>query len=80
MASMRKLRRRLHRWERYDRRYVGNGDDAQLRVKVPPGFKRAGNAVEREDERRFWADTPEVWLGGPAGEAALIADVLGGAS
>lgn len=30
-----------------------------------------------EQERRFWAETPEIWLGGPEGEQALIADVFG---
>jgi len=44
---------------------------------MPPGHIRAWNARELERERRFWDETPEVWLGGPAGEAALIADVFG---
>lgn len=71
---MRKLRRRLLRWERYDDRFrLG---DYPAAVKVPPGLTRADKAVEAEDERRFFAETPEVWLGGPSGEAALIADVL----
>lgn len=75
MTSMRKLKRRLLRWERYDNRNVRSLDEAR-RVTVPPGLTRASRAVEAEDDRRFWAETPEVWLGGPVGEAALIADVL----
>lgn len=76
MSSMRKLRRRLLRWQRYDD-HIDRNPYAARRVTVAPGLRRAALAVEREEERRFWAETPEVWLGGPAGEAALIADVLG---
>lgn len=46
------------------------------RNRVPLGLIRAAAAVDDEQERRFWAETAEVWLGGPDGEAALIADVL----
>lgn len=81
MASMRRLNRRLLRWRRYADKTYWNP-----RVATPwwttarsatcsPGHTRAWNAVQREVERRFWDETPEVWLGGPEGEAALIADV-----
>jgi hypothetical protein len=73
MASMRKLNRRLTRWRRYVERYP-----AECWHKLPSGYYRAGMAVKAEEERRFWDETPEIWLGGPEGEAALIADVLGG--
>lgn len=76
MTSMRKLNRRLLRWHRYDARIARPLERAR-RVKVPTGLRRAALAVEAEEERRFWAETPEVWLGGRAGEAAVIADVLG---
>jgi hypothetical protein len=39
------------------------------------GLVQAAAAVDVEEDRRFWADTLKVWLGGPAGEQALIADV-----
>lgn len=80
MSSLRKLRRRLLRWERYAAKTGHKSprdswSDARLWL---PGHCRAFDAFEAEDDRRFWAETPEVWLGGPAGEAALIRDVLGG--
>jgi hypothetical protein len=79
MTSLRKLRRRVLRWRRYDRRYCrGQRGWASIHVKIPPGMERAAKAVEREDFRRFWAEQPETWLGGPAGEAALIAAGLHG--
>jgi hypothetical protein len=40
------------------------------------GHISAWNAREAERERRVWDEMPEIWLGGPEGEAALIADVL----
>lgn len=73
MASLRRLRRRLLRWNRYVRHYPYS-----RWIATPPGHDRAAWAVADEEERRFWAETPEIWLGGPAGEAALLADVLGG--
>ena len=81
MASMRKLRRRLTRWQRYAQRYrpgrwPRNYNVIRCDVRDPRGFLRADIAVRREQERRFWDETPEVWMGGPEGEAALIADVL----
>lgn len=80
MSSMRKLRRRLRCWDRYAARYglpsSVLADAVHIRLSFT-GHRRAYLAVKAEDERRFWAETPEVWLGGPAGEAALIADVLG---
>ena len=69
MTSMRKLNRRLRVWQRYTRRYP-----EQVPAK---GHQRAALAVATEQDRRFWDETPEIWLGGPAGEAALVADVLG---
>ncbi len=78
MASLRKLNRRLLRWERYAAR-TGHlsprarwSDSRRWLV----GHCRAFDAVEAETERRFWAETPEIWLGGPEGERSLIADVL----
>lgn len=79
MASMRKLRRRLLRWDRYAAR-LGRPSPALMRLSWDAplrGHARAYDAVEAETERRFWDEAPEVWLGGPSGEAALIADVLG---
>lgn len=80
MASMRKLRRRLLRWDRYAVRYglptSANADHAYARLAVT-GHRRVYLAVKAEDERRFWDETPEIWLGGPAGEAALIRDTFG---
>ncbi|SNY28957.1 hypothetical protein [Paractinoplanes atraurantiacus] len=76
MASLRKLRRRQLRWVRYDNR-TARHDRAIPPIKVPPGLIRAARRVEAEIDRRFWAETPEIWLGGPEGEAALIDDVLG---
>lgn len=82
MASMRRLNRRLARWQRYARRYrpglwPRNHNVERCDVRDPRGFARAHSAVYAERERRFWDETPELWLGGPAGGAALIADVLG---
>lgn len=80
MTSMRKLNRRLLRWERY----AAKTGHESLRVRGSDprrwlyGHTRAFDAVEIEQERRFWDEAPEVWLGGPAGEAALLADVAGG--
>lgn len=76
MASMRKLRRRLLRWQRYDarvRKLVPALADRGLRT----GHFRALRAVAEEENRRCWAEAPEVWLGGPEGERALIDDVVG---
>lgn len=75
---MRRLNRRLQRWQRYAARY-GYPSPALIELSWDPplsGHKRAYRAVQAEEERRFWAETPEVWLGGPAGEAALIAGLL----
>jgi hypothetical protein len=84
MASMRKLNRRLLAWRRYAHRTYWNPRVTSPRwlrpgsaVLCSPGHTRAWDAVQLEEERRFWDETPEIWLGGPAGEAALIADVLG---
>jgi hypothetical protein len=81
MASMRRLNRRLLRWQRYARRYrpglwPRNYNVVRCDVRDPRGFLRAYNAVQHEQERRFWDETPEIWLGGPAGEAALVAGVV----
>lgn len=98
MASMRKLSRRLLRWQRYAVTTGWTTEWAKLVRSRPPavwsynsepgqrtyarrsrlllGLIQAAAAVEAEQERRAWDETPEVWLGGPAGEAALIADVL----
>lgn len=83
MSSMRKLNRRLRRWQRYVQRYrpgrwPRNYNVVRCDVHDPPGFLRAYFAVQHEQERRFWDETPEIWLGGPEGEQALITDVLGG--
>jgi hypothetical protein len=72
VASLARLRRRLLRWNRYVQRYPYSPW-----IATPPGHDRAASAVADEEERRFWDETPEVWLGGPEGEAALVADVLG---
>lgn len=77
MASLRKLNRRLLRWRRWSRGNAPYTYSLDPRPKIPPGHWRAWKAVTAEVDRRFWAETPEIWLGGPAGEAALIADVLG---
>lgn len=78
MASMRKLNRRLLRWRRYADHVAFNPRIVQPWAWQPPaGYRRAARAVEDEVERRFWDETPEIWLGGPEGEQALIADVLG---
>jgi hypothetical protein len=69
---MRKLNRRLVRWRRYVDRWSGTS----WKYRPPHGYDRALRAVRAEEERRFWDETPEVWLGGPEGEAALIDDVL----
>lgn len=76
MASMRKLRRRLLRWDRYAAKTKHGQPDWWQGEVLVAGHYRARRAVEAEDERRFWAETPEIWLGGPEGERALIADVL----
>lgn len=77
MASLRKLRRRAAVWCRYIGRYRNLTTSASDPwPHYPPGYWRAKGAVDRLVERRFWDETPEVWLGGPDGEAALIADVL----
>jgi hypothetical protein len=81
VTSMRKLNRRLARWRRYAARTYWNprvtqpGPHPRL---VPPsrGHCRALDARDIEQERRFWVETPEIWLGGSDGERALIADVL----
>jgi len=70
VTSMRRLNRRLTRWQRYSARYRDRCDYA-----MPWGQIRAKAAVVDEQERCFWDETPEIWLGGPEGEAALIADV-----
>jgi hypothetical protein len=75
MSSLRRLNRRLRAWDRYERRYRHVAGWDRLRVRVGPGLVRAEWAVHAEEERRFWAETPEIWLGGREGEAALIADV-----
>lgn len=77
MASMRTLRRRLLRWQRYARRYrpglwPRNYNVVRCDVHDTGGFQRAYRAVQVEQERRFWDETPEVWLGGPGGEEALL--------
>ena len=82
MASLRKLNRRLHVWHRYARRTYWNPRITRPAWMGPntamsAAHIRAWNARELERERRFWAEAPEVWLGGPEGERALIADVLG---
>ncbi len=82
MTSMRTLRQRLMRWHRYAAKTYWS-PRAPLRPRGydrdavrPDGHLRAYEAVQSEEERRFWAETPEIWLGGPEGERALIADVL----
>lgn len=80
MTSLRKLNRRLLRWRRWSHGNAPYTYSLDPRPKIPPGHWRAWNAVRAEVDRRFWDETPEVWLGGPEGEAALIADVAGGAS
>jgi hypothetical protein len=81
-SSMRGLRRRLLTWRRYADRTYWNprvsrphwmGKDPAM----SPGHVRAWDAFLAEEERRAWAETQEVWLGGPEGEAALLVDVLG---
>jgi hypothetical protein len=57
MASMRKLRRRLLRWRRYDaraRKLVPDFVDRGLRN----GYYRAARAVAEEQNRRHFADYP----------------------
>ncbi len=77
MASLRKLRRRMRTWRRYTARYRHLSASARDPwPHLPPGYWRAQHAVLREEERRFWAETPEIWMGGPEGEQVLIADVL----
>lgn len=83
MASMTRLNRRLRRWDRYARKTYWNPQVSPPKwlrfgsaVLCAPGHVRAWEAREKEAERRFWDDTPEIWLGAPAGEAALIRDVV----
>jgi hypothetical protein len=55
MTSMRKLRRRLLRWKRYDaraRKLVPELVDRGMR----PGYYRAARAVAEEQNRRLFAD------------------------
>jgi hypothetical protein len=52
VTSMRKLRRRLLRWERYDRRYINNTWFPNS-YKMPPGLTRAAEAVVVEERRRY---------------------------
>ena len=80
---MRRLNRRLLRWHRYAHRTYWNPRVTSPRWLLPrsavlcsPGHTRAWDAQQKEQERRFWDETPEIWLGGPEGEQALIADVL----
>lgn len=78
MASLRKLRRRTAAWSRYIGRYRNLTTSASDPwPHYPPGYWRAKGAVDRLVERRFWDETPEIWMGGPDGEAALYADVCG---
>jgi hypothetical protein len=77
VASLRKLNRRLLRWRRWSRGNAPYTYSLDPRPKIPPGHWRAWNAVVAEQDRRCWAETPEIWLGGPAGEQVLIRDVLG---
>lgn len=77
MASMRKLRRRLLRWRRYGVKTAGSLRTYGWSHRYPSGYVRAMLAVNAEEERRFWAETPEIWLGGPERERALMLDVLG---
>lgn len=74
MASLRRLRRRLLRWKRYAAKATTGRGRYGWEYRWPNGHVRAMLAVNAEEERRFWAETPEVWLGGPEGEQALIAD------
>lgn len=61
MASLRRLRRRLLRWERYMRHYPH-----QWWIGTPPGHDRAASAVADENRRRFWAETRPIRLTGQA--------------
>lgn len=72
MASMRRLNRRLLRWRRYAFRTYWNPRHNRPRwvlhpgsaVLCSPGHTRAWGAVQREEERRFWDETPEIHLVG----------------
>lgn len=75
MASMRTLRRRLRRWERYADQVGGNFSPREFHGSPRSGYWRAFQAVHGVEER-IW-EQHGTWMGGPAGEAALIADVLG---
>jgi hypothetical protein len=97
VASLRRLNRRLLRWQRYaiatgwttdwgklirsrlPAEWGYNSEAGQRsyarRNRIPLGLARAAAAVDAEEERRFLDETPEVWLGGPEGEAALLADL-----
>ncbi len=73
MASRRRLRRRLLRWERYADQVGGNLSPREFRGRPLSGYWRAFEAVHGQEER-IW-EQRGTWMGGPAGEAALIADV-----
>lgn len=97
MTSLRQLRRRLLRQQRYAATTGWTAEWGQLirsrlpaewgygnersqrayarRNRIPLGLARAAAAVDAEEERRFLDETPEIWLGGPKGEAALLADL-----
>jgi hypothetical protein len=65
MTSMRRLSRRLLRWERYADRVAFNQRIVQPWAWQPPtGYRRAARAVEAERERRFWEETSEIHLVG----------------
>ena len=75
MASMRRLRRRLLCWERYADQIDGHLSPREHQGRPRSGYWRAFEAVHGREER-IW-EQHGTWMGGPAGEAALIADVLG---
>lgn len=58
MTSMRKLRRRLLRWTRYDHRFTSNAWFPNS-YKMPPGLTRAAKAVAVEEKRRETVDVPD---------------------
>jgi hypothetical protein len=69
MTSMRKLNRRLLRWQRYASRYrpglwPRNYNVVRCDVRDPRGFERAYNAVQHEQERRCWDEMSEIHLVG----------------
>lgn len=72
VASLRSLRRRLLRWERYADQVGGNFSPREFRGRPRSGYWRAFEAVHGVEER-FW-EQHGTWMGGPAGEAALLAD------